>query len=127
MATVDYVATVGGKAMNFSDIGGAFVIDQAQCLLRMFEEESTCRVILINLFGGILDMDSFAASIEDLIVRLRFKLTKPMVIRLRGRNVEGATLRLQKYMDLGQLNIQFVGEFDEVCEMAVEIAAKAEE
>lgn len=122
LATIDYLASIGGVPMNFSDIGGSFIIDQVQGLMRLFEEDSQCGVVLVNLYGGILDTNSFAASIDDLINRLKYKLTKPMVIRLRGRNTEVAKERMQKFMDKGQIECYFIDEFDEVCEKAVEIA-----
>jgi succinyl-CoA synthetase beta subunit len=47
----------------------------------------------VNCFGGMLDMNLFAAIIERLVTRKI--LTKPMVVRLRGQNESEAHERLR--------------------------------
>ena len=84
MSTLDVVNQVGGTAANFLDCGGGANADVMANALEVINSDSRVRVILINIFGGIVRCDDVANGV--LLAIKRVGLTTPIVIRLDGTN-----------------------------------------
>jgi succinyl-CoA synthetase beta subunit len=86
MATMDIIKIAGGEPANFLDVGGGASAEQVENAFRILLSDKNVRVVLINIFGGILRCDRVATGIVEAAKRIEMKL--PMVVRLDGTNVE---------------------------------------
>ncbi len=86
MATMDIVKLAGGEPANFLDVGGGASAEQIENAFRILSSDPNVKVVLINVFGGILRCDRLA---EGVIAAVRtLGVTLPVVIRMEGTNVE---------------------------------------
>ena len=60
--------------------------EQVENALRILLSDPHVKVVLINIFGGILRCDRVATGIVEAAKRIEMKL--PLVVRLEGTNVE---------------------------------------
>ncbi|MCY4514478.1 MAG: ADP-forming succinate--CoA ligase subunit beta, partial [Candidatus Tectomicrobia bacterium] len=60
MATMDVVKLAGASPANFLDVGGAADADRVENAFRILVADPDVKVVLINVFGGILRCDVFA-------------------------------------------------------------------
>jgi len=86
MATMDIIKIAGGAPANFLDVGGGASAEQVENALRILLSDPHVKVVLINIFGGILRCDRVANGIVEAAKRIEMKL--PMVVRLEGTNVD---------------------------------------
>ena len=86
MATMDIIQYAGGSPANFLDVGGGANADQIKNGFRIILSDSNVRAILINIFGGILRLDTLAEGVVAAARELELKV--PIVLRLEGTNVE---------------------------------------
>ncbi len=86
MATMDIIKIAGGEPANFLDVGGGASAEQVEHAFRILLSDKNVKVVLINIFGGILRCDRVATGIVEAAKRIEMKL--PMVVRLEGTNVE---------------------------------------
>ena len=86
MATMDLIKLAGGEPANFLDVGGGASAEQVENAFRILLSDPNVRVVLVNIFGGILRCDRVANGIVEAAKRINMKV--PMVIRLEGTNVE---------------------------------------
>lgn len=86
MATMDIIKIAGGEPANFLDVGGGASAEQVENAFRILLSDKNVKVVLINIFGGILRCDRVATGIMEAAKRIEMKL--PMVVRLEGTNVE---------------------------------------
>ena len=86
MATMDIIKIAGGAPANFLDVGGGASAEQVENALRILLSDPHVKVVLINIFGGILRCDRVATGIVEAAKRIEMKL--PLVVRLEGTNVE---------------------------------------
>ena len=96
MSTLDVVNQVGGSAANFLDIGGGANADVMANALEVINSDENVRVILVNIFGGIVHGDDVARGI--LAARERVHLSSPIVVRLDGTHAEEARALLEPYL-----------------------------
>jgi len=100
MATMDLIKLAGGEPANFLDVGGGASAEQVENAFRILLSDPNVRVVLINIFGGILRCDRVAAGIVEAAKRIEMKV--PMVVRLEGTNVEeGRKILLQSGLTFG--------------------------
>ncbi|KAL7675527.1 hypothetical protein ACOME3_001796 [Neoechinorhynchus agilis] len=86
MATMDMIKMCGGEPSNFLDLGGSVQQSQVRDAFDVLRMDPNVKVILINIFGGIVNCETVARGIID-----AFKIAKlecPLVVRLEGTNVE---------------------------------------
>lgn len=83
MATMDMIAFYGGKAANFLDLRSRADPIQVREALRIVQENSNTRGILVNIFGGIAQCDVIAEGILA-----QCPQTMPVVVRLQGASAE---------------------------------------
>ncbi|MSQ05526.1 MAG: ADP-forming succinate--CoA ligase subunit beta [Nitrosomonadaceae bacterium] len=86
MATMDIIKLFGGSPANFLDVGGDATVEKVTEAFRLMLRNPGLRVILINIFGGIMKCDVVAEG----VVRgaQETKLLIPLVVRLEGTNVD---------------------------------------
>jgi succinyl-CoA synthetase beta subunit len=86
MATMDQIKLAGGEPANFLDIKGGANKQNVVNAFKLLTADERVRVVLINIFGGIVRCDMVAAGILSALEEIEVKA--PIVIRLEGTNVE---------------------------------------
>src|SRR6267378_1833443 len=86
MATMDIIKYAGGMPANFLDVGGGANAEQVTHAFEILLKDPNVRAVLINIFGGILRVDTLAAGVVEAAKKTNIKL--PVVLRLEGTNVD---------------------------------------
>ena len=86
MATMDIIQYAGGMPANFLDVGGGANAEQVENAFRILLSDKNVKAVLINIFGGILRVDTLASGVIEAARKIGIKL--PVVLRLEGTNVE---------------------------------------
>lgn len=94
MATMDLINFKGGLPANFLDVGGTATADRVKQAIKIINEDQDVKSILINIFGGIVRCDVVATGIINAVQDL--KVTKPIVMRIKGNNSEIAENLIKK-------------------------------
>ncbi len=119
MATMDLVKFVGGEPANFLDVGGGASAEQIEHAFRILISDRSVRVVLINIFGGILRCERLAEGVIRAVRSLG--VTLPIVVRMEGTNVDKGTRMLTE----SGLNFITVEGMQEAAEKAVQAARQA--
>ena len=91
MATLDLIASVGLMPANFLDVGGSANEEAVTKAFEIVLSDDKVKVILVNIFGGIMKCDIIAQGVINAAKKLGIKV--PIVVRLQGTNVtEGKKL-----------------------------------
>ncbi len=86
MATMDIIQYAGGAPANFLDVGGGANQQQIENAFKILLSDPSVKAVFINIFGGILRVDTLAQGVVQAAKNLDVKI--PMVLRLEGTNVE---------------------------------------
>jgi succinyl-CoA synthetase beta subunit len=86
MATMDIIKYAGGMPANFLDVGGGANEEQVTHAFEILLSDKNVRAVLINIFGGILRVDTLANGVVEAARKMNIQL--PIVLRLEGTNVE---------------------------------------
>ena len=86
MATMDIIKYAGGMPANFLDVGGGATAEQVAYAFEILLSDKNVRAVLINIFGGILRVDTLATGVVEAAKKTNIKL--PIVLRLEGTNVQ---------------------------------------
>ncbi len=86
MATMDIIKYAGGMPANFLDVGGGANAEQVTHAFEILLSDKNVKAVLINIFGGILRVDTLAKGVVEAANKTKFQL--PIVLRLEGTNVE---------------------------------------
>jgi succinyl-CoA synthetase beta subunit len=86
MATMDIIQYAGGSPANFLDVGGGANQEQIEHAFEILLSDKNVKAIFINIFGGILRVDTLAQGVVAAAKNL--KVSVPIVLRLEGTNVE---------------------------------------
>jgi len=86
MATMDIIKYAGGMPANFLDVGGGANAEQVTHAFEILLSDKNVKAVLINIFGGILRVDTLANGIVEAANKTHIQL--PIVLRLEGTNVE---------------------------------------
>ena len=86
MATMDIIQYAGGSPANFLDVGGGANQEQIEHAFEILLSDKNVKAIFINIFGGILRVDTLAQGVVAAANKL--KVSVPIVLRLEGTNVE---------------------------------------
>ncbi|HOJ71538.1 MAG TPA: ADP-forming succinate--CoA ligase subunit beta [Syntrophorhabdaceae bacterium] len=107
MATMDLIKFVGAEPANFLDVGGGATSKMIEEGLKILVSDRDVKVILINIFGGILRCDTLATGVVEAAQHLNIHM--PIIIRLEGTNVEegrrilaGSNLKFTVARDMGE-------------------------
>ena len=86
MATMDIIKYAGGMPANFLDVGGGANAEQVTHAFEILLSDKNVKAVLINIFGGILRVDTLATGVVEAARKTHMQL--PIVLRLEGTNVE---------------------------------------
>ncbi len=86
MSTMDIIKYAGGNPANFLDVGGGANAEQVTHAFEILLSDKNVRAVLINIFGGILRVDTLAQGVVEAARKTNIQL--PIVLRLEGTNVE---------------------------------------
>jgi succinyl-CoA synthetase beta subunit len=86
MATMDIIKYAGGSPANFLDVGGGASAEQVKNAFRILLSDPNVKAVLINIFGGILRVDTLATGVVAAARELDIQV--PIVLRLEGTNVD---------------------------------------
>ncbi len=86
MATMDIIKYAGGMPANFLDVGGGANAEQITHAFEILLSDHAVKAVLINIFGGILRVDTLAKGVVEAARKTNIQL--PIVLRLEGTNVE---------------------------------------
>jgi len=86
MATMDIIKYAGGMPANFLDVGGGANAEQVEHAFNILLSDKHVKAVLINIFGGILRVDTLATGVVEAARKTNIQL--PIVLRLEGTNVE---------------------------------------
>ncbi|MCX7641285.1 MAG: ADP-forming succinate--CoA ligase subunit beta [Elusimicrobiales bacterium] len=116
MATLDTIKLAGGNAANFLDVGGGANVGQITNAFKIILSDPKVKVILVNIFGGIMKCDNIASGIVEAAKNV--KIDVPVVVRLEGTNVkEGKEILLKSGLKFHQADSLW-----EACKKASELA-----
>jgi succinyl-CoA synthetase beta subunit len=94
MATMDIIQYAGGSAANFLDVGGGANAQQVENAFKILLSDKSVKAVLINIFGGILRVDTLANGVVEAAKKTNIQL--PIVLRLEGTNVDEGREILKK-------------------------------
>jgi succinyl-CoA synthetase beta subunit len=119
MATMDIIKYAGGAPANFLDVGGGANAEQITNAFKILLSDKGVKAILINIFGGILRVDTLATGVVE--AAKTTKLALPLVLRLEGTNVEQG----REILKQSGLNYQVAETMKDAAEKVVAAAGKA--
>ncbi len=101
MATMDLVKHQGGEPANFLDVGGAITQEKVAEAFKLVVHDARVKVVLVNIFGGIVRCDLIARGILDALQSVSLKV--PVIVLLQGtRAAEGRELLENRHAGLHQ-------------------------
>jgi len=108
MATMDIIKISGGAPANFLDVGGGANANTVEAGFRIILKDPAVKVILINIFGGIVRCDRVANGVVEAYKSIG-EISVPVIVRLQGTNAEEA----RKIIDNSGLSVFSAGSFKE--------------
>jgi succinyl-CoA synthetase beta subunit len=116
MATMDIIKISGGFPANFLDVEGGVNQKSVAEAFKIILSDDNVKVILINIFGGIVKCDVVAEGIISAVKEVGVNI--PIVVRLKGNNADVA----QSMLTDSELNIVFDSDLSNAAEKAVELS-----
>ncbi|MFM2375130.1 MAG: hypothetical protein RLZZ165_227 [Bacteroidota bacterium] len=89
MATMDMIKLAGGFPANFLDVGGKANAETVEAAFRIILKDPAVKVILVNIFGGIVRCDRVANGVVEAYKNIG-NVSVPIIVRLQGTNAEEA-------------------------------------
>jgi len=117
MATMDLIKISGGLPANFLDVGGGATSETVSKAFKILLSDSNVRVVLVNIFGGIMRCDIIAEGIISAVKEVGVNI--PIVVRFEGTNVEIGKNILKK----SKLNIISADSLTDAAKKSVELSA----
>ena len=84
MATMDIIQLYGASPANFLDVGGDADKDRVCKAFKIIIADPNVKIILINIFGGIMKCDVIAQGVIEAVEEIGLNI--PVVVRLEGTN-----------------------------------------
>ena len=119
MGTMDIIQYAGSRPANFLDVGGGANEEQVRHGFEIILSDARVRAVLINIFGGIMRCDIVANGVVAAAKTLG--ITVPVVVRLRGTNVELG----QEILKESGLNFEVANDMKEAAEKVVAAAGRS--
>lgn len=119
MATMDIIKLHGGEPANFLDVGGGATKERVSEAFKLILADKNVNAVLVNIFGGIMRCDVIAEGI--VAAAKEIKLTIPMVVRLRGTNMDQG----RKILDESGLKIISEGDLTQAAAKVVAASKEA--
>ncbi|MBN1132737.1 MAG: ADP-forming succinate--CoA ligase subunit beta [Bacteroidales bacterium] len=95
MATMDIIKLSGGEPANFLDVGGTANAQTVEAGFRIILQDPNVKVILINIFGGIVRCDRVAEGIVEAYKSIG-TIEVPVIVRLQGTNADEAKVLIDR-------------------------------
>ena len=103
MGTMDTIKFFGGNPGNFLDVGGTATQDRVAKAFKIILKDPNVKVVLVNIFGGIVRCDVIAKGIIAAIKEVDIKV--PVVVRLEGNNADiGAKILSKANIKIERIN-----------------------
>ena len=116
MGTMDTIKFYGGNPANFLDVGGTATQQRVAKAFKIILDDPDVKVVLVNIFGGIVRCDLIAEGIISAIKEVDVKI--PVVVRLEGNNAKKGSQILSK----ASIKIDSINNLAEAAKKAVEFA-----
>ncbi len=113
MATMDIIKLMGGSPANFLDVGGGASVEKVSKAFEILVSNSTVKVVLINIFGGIMRCDYVAQGVVNALQNISNKV--PIVARIKGFKEEEAKSIIKE----SRLTMMFVDDLEDAVNIAV--------
>ena len=113
MATMDIIKLMGGSPANFLDVGGGASVEKVSKAFEILVSNPTVKVVLINIFGGIMRCDYVAQGVVNSLQNISNKV--PIVARIKGFKEEEA----KKIIKESRLAMMFVDDLEDAVNIAV--------
>ena len=116
MGTMDTIKYFGGNPANFLDVGGTATQERVTKAFKIILRDPDVKVVLVNIFGGIVRCDLIAEGVIAAIKDVDIKI--PVVVRLEGNNAKlGAEILLNS-----NIRIISINDLAEAAKKSVELA-----
>jgi succinyl-CoA synthetase beta subunit len=103
MATMDLIKLHGGEPANFLDVGGGATPERVAAAFKLILSNPSVKVILVNIFGGIVRGDDIAEGIIKAVREI--EVSVPVIVRLEGTNADqGKALLADSGLDITAAN-----------------------
>ena len=116
MGTMDTIKFYGGNPANFLDVGGTATQERVAKAFKIILEDPDVKVVLVNIFGGIVRCDLIAKGIIAAIKEVEVKI--PVVVRLEGNSADKGSKILSK----ADIKIDSINDLADAAKRAVELA-----
>jgi succinyl-CoA synthetase beta subunit len=116
MGTMDIIKLSGGSPANFLDVGGSVNKKSVTEAFKIILLDKNVRVILINIFGGIVRCDLVAEGIVAAIEEVGVNI--PVVVRLKGNN----SVKAMEILNQNSQNIISEKDLSLAAQKAVELS-----
>ena len=116
MGTMDTIKFYNGNPANFLDVGGTATQDRVSKAFKIILKDPNVKVVLVNIFGGIVRCDLIAEGVLAAIKEVGIEI--PVVVRLEGNSAErGAEILSDANIDIHSIN-----DLGEAAKKAVEFS-----
>jgi succinyl-CoA synthetase beta subunit len=116
MATMDIIKLSGGDPANFLDVGGTANAERVEKAFRIILKDPNVKVILVNIFGGIVRCDRVAQGIVDAYKNMG-TINVPIIVRLQGTNAVEA----KKIIDESGLKVYSAIQLQEAADLVKDL------
>jgi len=116
MGTMDTIKFYGGNPANFLDVGGTATQERVAKAFKIILEDPDVKVVLVNIFGGIVRCDLIAEGIIAAIKEVEVKI--PVVVRLEGNSADKGSKILSK----ADIKIESINDLANAAKKAVDFA-----
>jgi succinyl-CoA synthetase beta subunit len=116
MGTMDTIKYFGGSPANFLDVGGTATQERVSKAFKLILADPEVKVVLVNIFGGIVRCDLIAEGILAAIEEVGVSI--PVVVRLEGNNADiGSNILAESSAEIVSLN-----NLEDAAKKAVELS-----
>ena len=116
MGTMDTIKYFGGAPANFLDVGGTTTQERVSKAFKIILADPEVKVVLVNIFGGIVRCDLIAEGILAAIEEVGVSI--PVVVRLEGNSAQkGSSILAESNFEIISLN-----DLEEAAKKAVELS-----
>lgn len=116
MGTMDTIKHFGGNPANFLDVGGTATQERVAKAFKIILDDKGVKVVLVNIFGGIVRCDLIAEGIIAAINEVGVEI--PVVVRLEGNNADIGSDILQN----SGIEIKSINNLADAAKAAVELS-----
>ena len=116
MGTMDTIKFYGGNPANFLDVGGTATQERVAKAFKIILADKNVKVVLVNIFGGIVRCDLISEGIIAAINDVGVKV--PVVVRLEGNNADLGSDILKK----SGIEVESINNLAKAAQKAVELS-----